>query len=116
MKITPYHPVYCFGKWQFPHDLTNLFITKMVNCYSIISLVLDIGHVAYINDIPCITLAHGYTDGILRHPYFGTHEVILDLQNMDGWDNGHITIWDNSAIRNISTGLVTKMRYNPVIE
>ena len=116
LKITPYHPVYCFGEWHFPSDLTKLFTTEIVECYSIISLVLDNSHVAYINDIPCITLAHGYMNGILRHPYFGTHDVLQDLQNMDGWDNGHITIWDNSTIRNTNTGLVKKMLYNPVIE
>ena len=112
LKITPYHPVYCFDDWYFPCELTEVFSTETVDCYSIISLVLDNTHVAYINDIPCITLAHGYTYGILQHPYYGTHAVLQDLQSMDGWPEGHITIWDGSTIKNNDTGLVEKIIYD----
>ena len=115
MKITPYHPVYYMDEWRFPHDLTDVFTQETTECESIISLVLDNHHVAYINDVPCITLAHGYLDGILRHPYYGSHLVIQDLQNMEGWDEGHIIMMDGSTIRNKDTGLVEKLIYAPVL-
>ena len=114
MKITPYHPVYYRDEWCFPHDLTDVFTMETTDCDSIISLVLDNHHVAYINDIPCITLAHGYVNEILLHPYYGSHLVIQDLQNMEGWDEGHITIMDGSTIRNKDTGLVERLIYTPV--
>ena len=47
-------------------------------------------HVAIVGGKPCITLGHGFKEGILEHPYFGTNKVIDDLIQYE--ENNEITI------------------------
>ena len=83
--ITPWHPIKTNNGWEFPFDINNQMPT-IQHCESIISLVLDSNHVAFIEDIPCITLGHHFKEGILDHMYYGTDRVINDLKTMPGWE------------------------------
>lgn len=106
--ITPWHPIKYNGKWVFPVDLKDP-INK--DCNSIITLVLDSYHVGIINGIQCIMLGHGFTNGILNHPYLGTNLIIDDMRKMPGWDIGHIVLVDNWIIK--ENDLVSRIIYTP---
>lgn len=97
LYITPWHPIKDNGKWKFPIDIKEPIIRS---CNSIISLVLDSNHIAFINDVECITLGHGFNDDILYHKYYGTNLVIDDLKKNIGWELGHIVVKDNCIIKN----------------
>lgn len=96
LKITPWHPIKMLGGWDFP---INYIEPKLQSCEAIITLVLSDNHVAFINDVPCITLGHNCNDKNLNHQYFGTSKIINDLKIISGWENGYITIDDTYFIR-----------------
>ena len=85
--ITGNHPVFVDNKWQYPCQVSSV---HKVMCTELYSLVLDGGHVAIVNDIPCICLGHNFETGILKHNYLGTNAVVNDLMKMPGWDGGLI--------------------------
>ena len=87
LKITPWHPILTPLGWKFPSDLKS---SQIESCASIITLVLESGHVAFINEHPCITLGHNFKDEVLNHEFYGTEKVIKCLQNMPGYEEGHI--------------------------
>jgi len=45
-----------------------------------------------IGGIECICLAHGIKEEIAQHDYLGTHRVIEDLSQMQGWKEGIVEI------------------------
>lgn len=98
--LTPWHPVY-IAKWVFPADLYPVVQKK---CFQVYNFVLDSGHVLNVNGFKCITLAHGRTDPVLAHPYFGTHRVIEDLEKF-GVDEGRVVFVDPHVYRD-QDGLV----------
>jgi len=48
------------------------------------------------------------TGAVIEHPFFGTERVLLDLQRMDGWDEGDVTVC--GVTREGRTGQVTGFR------
>ena len=76
---------------MFPADIKSPTIRSTA---SIITLVLDNYHVGFINGYQCIMLGHGFTDGILNHPYYGTELVIDDLKQNYGWNTGKVVVND----------------------
>ena len=119
LKITAWHPIKCAihdiergfieNEWVFPSSLTT---TKLISTQSIITLVLDNHHNALINDIPCITLGHNFTNGILDHPYYGTSNIINDLKRHYGWKSGHVLVKDNEISYCKSKNKVSKILFN----
>lgn len=93
LYITPWHPIKYKNKWQFPANIKAPYIKS---CDSIITMVLDNYHVGFINGYQCIMLGHGFTNGILKHPYYGTQEIIKDMKNNYGWDSGKVVLNDTS--------------------
>lgn len=89
LLITPGHPVKIDNKWVYPKTVVQ---RKVVECESYFNLVVDEGHIAIINGFELILLGHGYTNGILAHPYLGTSRVINDLKAMPGFNKGLIII------------------------
>lgn len=106
LEITAYHPFKINDNWEFP---SSLYQSELKECDSIITLVLDKHHIGIINGIECIMLGHGFTEGILKHPYFGTQMIINDMKKMKGWIDGHIVLIDNWIEKDPTTGLVSKI-------
>ena len=92
MFITPWHPIKYNNTWVYPATIKNPIVKT---CSSIITLVLDNHHVAIINDYPCITLGHGFKEGILNHPFYGTNAIIDIMKTHYGWNNGHVLLNDS---------------------
>ena len=83
-----------------------------VSCDFMFNFVLDQGHTLLVGDIPCVTLGHGFKEDIVRHSYYGSERVLLDLQRLDNAQNqsGIIEIADDALIRNRQTGLVSGLQ------
>ena len=109
LYITPWHPVKYNGEWVFPSDIKTPTIRS---CSSIITLVLDNHHVGFINGYQCIMLGHGFTDGVLNHPYYGTQRVIDDLKQNYGWHTGKVVVNDIDVKFIKEENKVVKMVYD----
>ena len=100
--ITPYHPVFYEGSWQFPANISSYVDRLMPVVYN---LVLENGHIIDVDDILCVTLGHNLTDDVVKHDYFGTNKVIEDLKKLPGYDVGFPTFTNLKAIKN-SDGII----------
>jgi hypothetical protein len=83
LKITPWHPVLIDSDWKFPIDIGHV-VTEQ--CDAVYSILLDNGHTCNINNVWCIGLGHDYTEGIIKHNYFGTSAIVNDMQSLPGCD------------------------------
>ena len=108
LEITEWHPIYYDNQWVYPNSIAKPIYQP---CESVFSLVLDTNHIVIINGIRCICLGHDYTNGILRHDYFGSSKVIDDLSIMPGWAEGKIVITAGSLQTDLVTGLINKILY-----
>lgn len=106
LRITPWHPVRISGQFEYPHNLTEVYEQE---CPAVYSFLLDKGHTIFINDIECVTLAHGFEDPVAKHNYFGTISVVNDLQKMQGWNEGLIELKEGCVQRDPTTGLIIKL-------
>lgn len=108
LLITKWHPVRINGEWKFPGNICRASERTCPAVYSFL-LETDDEHVIIINNIECITLAHNIDVPVAKHKYFGTNEIIYDLEKMQGWDTGLITINKNNVIRDEITNRVIKI-------
>ena len=91
-----YHPIEIKGKWVFPcqcFKVEKKFIDSWFN------LVLKNKHEIKLNGIKAITLGHNRTEGILKHPYFGTKKVIEALMKYDTYKKGYIHTSNLKVVR-----------------
>jgi len=103
LLITPWHPVRIGGVWKFPSDLG---IPESYECPAVYNFVLSSEHVMIINDIECVTLGHGISGPVIGHAYFGSQNIIKDLQHMIGWAEGHVVLHSGCVKKDQKTGLV----------
>jgi hypothetical protein len=104
--ITPYHPIRINGIWTFPNDCGS---TKTRHSPIIYNFVLENDHIMIINGIECVTLGHNYnTNSVISHPYYGSQDVINDLQKSNTWHLGEVMIRPDDTERD-STNIVCKI-------
>jgi len=103
--ITPYHPILedATGNWVFPCNVSPLHDRLISTVYN---LVLANGHIVNVEGYRCITLAHGFTEPVAAHSYFGTGAVIDDLSKQPGWAEGRPEYKNLVATRDAATGLI----------
>jgi hypothetical protein len=65
---------------------------KIEECEAVYNLIVDRVHIVILNGTPLILMGHSYEEGILKHDYLGSKEIISDLKKMPGWENGLIHI------------------------
>jgi len=83
-----YHPIEINGEWIFPCQHFKVIKKYICSWYN---LVLRNKHEVILNGIKAITLGHNRTEGILKHPYFGTEKVINALKKYDSYNSGFIS-------------------------
>lgn len=120
LGLTPWHPAVLFDapremgqdvedwKWEFPMEMQGQ-IAKVEEEEYVWNLLLHTGHyVVSRNGVACITLGHKFVrNGVLKHPYFGTKQVIEDLQGeKDGWALGFVTYGRFNATRDKVSGII----------
>jgi len=113
LVITPYHPIRMNGRFLFPCSVEE---AQEYDCSTIYNFVLDTQHIMKINGIECVTLAHGFQEDVVRHPYFGTTAIINDLQVLHGWEDGLVELTGDYVRRDPKTGLVMGLTKNTTEE
>ena len=99
-KATSWHPFMDVdGTWAFPAEKYKENVGTYT-CTKLYNLILENYHVVIIGGTPCITLGHGFTDGILNHPYFGTNKIIDDLMTRPDYNTGIVNVNSSQFIRN----------------
>ena len=83
-----YHPIELNGEWVFPCEHFKV-TRKFIDCWY--NLVLKNKHEVILNGVKAITLGHNRTEGVLKHPYFGTNKVIKALMKYDTYKSGFIS-------------------------
>jgi len=89
LAVTSGHPVLHNGEWVFPRDVKQ---PQLADISSVYNIVVDRHHIIFVNNVPLILPGHNYTEGVLKHEYLGSQDVINDLKRMPGWDNGFINL------------------------
>ena len=107
MLITPWHPIIMRDQWVFP---VNVAEETQVHIEYIYNIVLESGHVLFINNCPVVTLGHDFVDPVVAHPYYGTQEIINDLSQFAGWKDGFILLQEPMIMR--TNGYVRKLINN----
>ncbi len=113
LTITPWHPMKLGDSepWVFPSQVSG---GQEIRIYldGYYNLVLDSGHIVYLNSYPVVTLGHGFEDSeVIQHPYFGTQAVIEDLKKHPDWDFGILVLDSDKVCRNPETGLIDSLWY-----
>ena len=100
---TPWHPVMVHGRWTFPNDLGE---AAEYPCAAVFSFLLEPGFQdMYIEDVPCITLAHGIEDDeVATHPFYGTEKVIEAMQKHHGFADGLVEVLGVKRDTNLASG------------
>ena len=106
--VTPYHPVLTAdGSWAFPVQLAE---PRPVQLDAFFNLVLDGGAMAVLDGWCCVALGHGLRgDPVVEHPYFGTARVLVDLEQLPGFEAGEVVLQQGVLLRDPATGLVVGM-------
>jgi hypothetical protein len=111
LLITEWHPVRINGKWYFPKEYP-LGKYDEYRCEYVYDFILDTGHIVIINGVECVTLGHNFQEDIVRHPYFGTRNVIRDLKEMPGYEDGLIKIENSHFTYDKETSLINGWVYD----
>ena len=109
MLITPWHPIISEGQWIFPINVAEETLVRIDYIYNI---VLESGHVLFINNCPVVTLGHDFSEPIVAHQYYGSQEIIKDLSEFAGWIDGLIILPEPITQRMGPNGCVTKLSNN----
>jgi hypothetical protein len=106
LVVTPWHPIKYNNEWCFPNELSSV---SLVQCEAVYSFVLDKHHVMNIENFEVICLAHGYTNDILAHNFWGTQKIINDLKKKDGFESGLVVLQSGCLMTDPNTGLVCSL-------
>ena len=103
LMATPWHPVMVNDRWTFPNDLGD---AAEYPCAAVFSFLLEPGFQdMYIEDVPCITLAHGIeNDEVATHPFYGTEKVIEAMQKHNGFEDGLVEVLSVKRDTNLACG------------
>ena len=53
-----------------------------------------------------VTLAHGFIDETVTHPFFGTDAVLRDLARASGWECGRPVFQNLRTLRDPVSGII----------
>ena len=103
LMVTPWHPISIGGEWKFP---SNVEPAERYPCDFVYSFLLEEGFGDIrIEEVKCITLAHGIkNDRVAEHPFYGTEQVVNALKGLSGWQEGLVEI--RGVMRDTETNLV----------
>jgi len=103
--LTPYHPYLNeVLHWVVGADTVG---QESYPTGTVYNLVLDKFHIIKTpGGIRACTLAHGFTENVIAHPFFGTQAVVEDLKKCSGWSVGRPVYKDLQVRR--SNGVIVE--------
>ena len=103
--LTPYHPYLNeVLHWVLGADTVG---QESYPTSTVYNLVLDKCHIIKTpGGIRACTLAHGFTENVIAHPFFGTQAVVEDLKKCSGWSVG-LPVYKNLQVRR-SNGVIVE--------
>lgn len=104
---TPYHPVRVNGEWVFPLNTQEEKIS--IYAESVFSFALDSEHVMIIDGVEAVCLGHGFLGPVIEHSYFGSKNVLDDLDRLSS--NGYVEITPEYLGRSPETGLICSIAF-----
>jgi len=120
LTLTPFHPVYVGGRWQFPayvdegeeseSEVEGLEKGKMEVDF-VFSFVLSSRKIMHVGGLPVATFGHGLEEEVIQHPYFGSEQVISDLKSLPGYyAEGMVYLEEDSFVRDESSHLICGLK------
>jgi Mg-chelatase subunit ChlD len=103
--LTPYHPYLNeVLHWVVGADTVG---QESYPTGTVYNLLLDKFHIIKTpGGISACTLAHGFTENVIAHPFFGTKAVVEDLKKCSGWLEGR-PVYKNLQVRR-SNGVIVE--------
>ena len=103
--LTPYHPYLNeVLHWVLGADTVG---QESYPTGTVYNLVLDKFHIIKTpGGIRACTLAHGFTENVIAHPFFGTQAVVEDLRKCSGWSVG-LPVYKDLQVRR-SNGVIVE--------
>ena len=103
--LTPYHPYLNeVLHWVLGADTVG---QESYPTSTVYNLVLDKFHIIKTpGGIRACTLAHGFTENVIAHPFFGTQAVVEDLKKCSGWSVG-LPVYKDLQVRR-SNGVIVE--------
>ena len=89
LRITPYHPILEDRTWDFPITKGNV---EEVDCECMYTFVIKNRGSILVDNYLFATYGHNLRGDIIGHEYFGTKNVINDLEKLEGYEEGYITL------------------------
>ena len=85
--LTPYHPYLDeVSHWVLGFNTVG---QESYPTGTVYNLVLDKCHIIKTpSGVRACTLAHGFEEPVIAHPFFGTQAVVEDLKKCSGWLSG----------------------------
>jgi len=143
LGITPWHPVFIDGEWQFPADLVQKAMADPSIAHTVGKVSTEIvynfilesvhsspnadlltratsltDHTVIVNNVPAVCFGHGLeTNAVVKHNYWGNMQAILrDVRVMQGFDSGKVVLQSETCcIKDPNTRLVVKMIQTPLL-
>ena len=115
LRVTPWHPIMRDNKWVFPCEVPDKSEDAFTDAVYSFLLAIDPSSKhrppsMTIAGESCITLAHGIeNDAVATHAFFGTEEVVRNLQESSGWNDGLVQLKENCMIKDANTQLVKQL-------
>lgn len=115
LRVTPWHPIMRNDKWVFPCEILDKSEDAFTD--AVYSFLLAADPLTKCRPVSmsisgetCITLAHGImNDAVATHAFFGTEEVVRNLQESSGWNDGLVQLKENCMIKDANTQLVKRL-------
>ncbi len=106
VKITPTHPILVRdsltvkSSWVHPYTISAPYHDS--TCKAVYSFLMENRSSAMkINNCICATLAHGIqNDDIASHHYYGTEQIVNDLQLTRGFASGLVVMQSDCVVKN----------------
>jgi hypothetical protein len=133
LLVTPWHPIKSQNKWTFPATLFSSDETKSTQyepikteaVYSFLlgpelnfqtfermnSNELNRGQSMMINEVECITLAHGILDDpVASHTFYATEDVVRAMAKKGISREGYVDLYEGDVVKDPVTNLAIDFR------
>ena len=111
LLITPFHPILFDNNWYFPKDIIK---PMPYECTEVYTFAVESNHIILVNSVPCVCLGHNFKGPIIEHNFFGTNQILQDLEKFPSWKKiGVVELTRYNFYRNPVTDMIDGIIPNP---